>query len=542
MMQRTITRGARALFRMLVFTACGVSACLPALHAQPPDTITANPKAVALRQVWVAYGQHSNDRVGSGIGGIPDINGDSINEFAVYDGSAGFKIYYGSKEPLTTTPAMVLKVGGTHPIVGDFWGTGHNAVGGLRGASEVVNGQTIYHTFVYLYRTDGGSIDTSVPTILDPRKMKPTTRISPDDVVGADLDGDGDDELIIYQGGVIRDSVVSRYPEVWIYRGGPDFQVDTPTVILRDPESNGGRAQQALFVGRWDGDGYMDIATSSDYSDGTNKTKFWFSSPGSPWNWAEPQHTILFGALGVTALDADGDSILDFAAPPRASTPWRSSLYLSGSEKSIHTRSLDKDDADMTFYRVGVASVMNFGYLSDSLRRYEMLGVGNMGFNGGPDGPDHQYDVADLSGEAYNLHYPIADVTGDGWNDFIVGYGARNFNAGYAAIFAGGPYIPRDSLTTGVVDVVVAGRRDAVSIWPLPARDELHIAWRGDLSHLPARFTVHDVLGRLVAEGDVEPWHGEAVWNCGNHPPGTYFVSIFDTRRALLVTTSIIKQ
>ncbi len=536
MMQQTITRGARALFRMLVFVACAVSVCLPELHAQPPDTITANPKAVALRQIWAVYGQHSNDRVGIGIGGIPDINGDLINEFAVYDGSAGFKIYYGSKEPLSTTPAMVLRVGGTHPIVGNFWGTGHAAVGGLRG--DNAGG---YTDLVYLYRTELNAIDTTKVTILDPRKMTPRTFIGIQDAIGADLDNDGADELIVATDGVTRENINLRKYEVWIYKGGPNFSLDTPTVILRDNEERQGIT--GLFVGRWDEDQYLDLALATDSSigSGVRKTKFYFGAPGSPWNWAEPQHTILFGALGVTALDADGDSILDFAAPPRASTPWRSSLYLSGSGKSIHTRSLDKDDADMTFYRVGVASVMNFGYLSDSLRRYEMLGVGNMGFNGGPDGPDHQYDVADLSGEAYNLHYPLADVTGDGWNDFIVGYGARNFNAGYAAIFAGGPYIPRDS-TMGVVDVAISGRRDGVSLWPLPARDALHIAWRGDLSQMPARFVVHDVLGRLVAEGEVEPWRGEAVWNCGNHPPGTYFVSIFDTRRALLVTTSIIKQ
>lgn len=544
MMQRTITRGARALFRMLVFTACAVSVCLPALHAQPPDTITANPKAVALRQVWVAYGQHSNENLGSGIGGIPDINGDSIDEFAVY--SAGeWRIYYGQPEPLSTTPTVVMKGYGviTHPIVGDFWGTGHKAIGLVRGFFDTVDDRTFINASVEVFRTDSDRIDTVAAVSFDPRTATPRTIVNIADAEGADLDDDGADELVILMTGVRRgDSLYSS--ELWIYKGGPDFSLDSPTIIVRVYGSS-----QSLYIGRWDNDAYPDIAVATNDAS-RQLLKFWFGAPGSPWNWTAPEKFVETPGVpgyALVALDCDGDSVLDLAMP--RSVQNRVRLYLSGAGKSVRTRAFDSVDADRTYYRKDYSVPVNFGYLSDSARHYEILGVGGaegftstmLLFNGGPNGPDHSYD-AYYQGEVFGLTSPIGDVTGDGWNDAIEGYGSRGFNEGIAVIWAGGPYIPRDSLTIGVVDVAVAGRRDAISIWPNPAVADLHIAWRGDLHRMPARFSVHDLMGREVAIGSVEPWRGEALWHCADRPAGVYLVSVYDERGDLLVTTSIIKQ
>lgn len=507
-------------------------------HAQP-DTITANPKAVAFRQIWAIYGQHENDRVGSGIGGIPDINGDGINEFAVLDESAGFKIYFGSKEPLTTTPAMVLDVYGPHPIVGDFWGTGHPAVGGVITDIVKFNGKFLPTQSIHLYRTETNTIDTTTRFILDAQTTQSLVTIL--DAVGADLDGDGADELVVLMFDVRRaDSLYNS--ELWIYRGGKDFRLNTPTVIV---PVNG--RSKSLNVGHWDNDQYVDIAVAAN--DGNRRlVKFWFGGPESPWDWTTPDRSVLLDVL--VPLDCDGDGALDVAAPfPNG----RVGVFLSGAGKSVHTRSFAINDVDMTYYRNGFHNPVRLGYLSDSLKRYEMLGivggddtgsVSLLGLNGGPNGPNHTYDAYDASNpfDLSYLSYPLEDVTGDGWNEFMVADAARNSDAGFATILSGGPYIPRDSLTTGVVDVAIAGRRDAVSLWPLPARDELHIAWRGDLSRMPARFMVHDVLGRLVAQGEVDSWRGEAIWRCADRPVGVYLVSMFDARGVLLATAKIQKE
>ncbi|HVZ40173.1 MAG TPA: T9SS type A sorting domain-containing protein [Candidatus Kapabacteria bacterium] len=409
-----------------------------------------------------------------------------------------------------------------------------------------------YSDVVYLYRSEGGFIDTVHPVIVDPRRMTPATRISSTvDVIGADLDGDGADELIVVNGGIVRGTVKSLQYEVWIYKGGPGFQLDTPTVIIRD---NGKRSEATgLVAGRWDGDQYLDIAVSGiDYDSVGRKIgqrlKFWFGNAGSPWNWTTPDRGVVLDNQFITALDCDGDGVLDLAMPPIDS--FRVRLFRSGNGKSWRTRTLAYDDIDATYYRKGYASVNRLGYLSDSLKHFEMLGIGGadgngpttvLGLNGGTNGPDHQYDAYEASGEEFSVDAPIQDVTGDGWNDWMIGYSERGFHAGFAAIYAGGPYIPRDS-TSGVEDVAVAGVRTAISVWPNPAHDELHMAWRGDLHRMPSRFTAHDMLGRLVAEGRVEPWRGEALWNCSGRPAGVYVLSIYSDDNSLLATTRIIKQ
>ncbi|MEO7994047.1 MAG: hypothetical protein ABI743_06580, partial [bacterium] len=82
----------------------------------------------------------------------------------------------------------------------------------------------------------------------------------------------------------------------------------------------------------------------------------------------------------------------------------------------------------------------------------------------------------------------------------------------------------------------------AISLWPMPARDELHIAWRGDLSKMPSRFVIHDLLGREIASGSVESWRGEALWHCAATPPGVYVLSIIDASGTLLHSIRLLKE
>ncbi len=516
------------------------------LHAQPADTITRNPNAVQLRAVWQKYGTRDNQYVGYGIGGIPDINGDSIAEFSV-NTADGLMIYDGSRGVLSDSPSAVLQIGqpdSKRVVTGNFWGTGHTAIAGIRGEEEVINGTTFYHTLVYVYRTDVGHVDTMPASILDPRRMTPRTRMAnPIDIVGADLDGDGTDEMILLTGGVDRAGVNLRKFEVWIYKGGPNFQLDSPTVIIRGEHEREGAT--ALYIGHWDDDQYLDMAVATDSIDpGPKKLKFFFGGPGSPWNWTVPDRSVVFG--GAVVLDADGDGMLDISV---VRPEWRVGLFRSGSGKSIRTRSLTPEDLDGTYYQQGYHNPARLGYLADSLRHYEMLAIFQtgggggpvfLGLGGGPNGPDHTYDVYS-NAAIFALLEPIADVTGDGWNDLLGSYPQDNFNRGVAAVFAGGPYIPRDS-TADVEEIAVAGRERAFSVWPNPMCDALHIAWRGDLRRFPARFVVHDMAGREVARGDVEPWRGEALWQAGARASGAYLLTVFDSNNQLIISIPVIKQ
>jgi hypothetical protein len=92
------------------------------------------------------------------------------------------------------------------------------------------------------------------------------------------------------------------------------------------------------------------------------------------------------------------------------------------------------------------------------------------------------------------------------------------------------------------VEVVAGeGHGDAVSVWPNPLSEDLHIAWRGDLRRMPHRFAVHDMAGREVARGEVESWRGEALWHCAGVASGAYVLSVYDARGVLITSARLIK-
>lgn len=518
-----------------------------ALHAQPADTIRANPNGPAmLRAALIIFGKEQQF-VGRSVAGIPDMNGDGIDEFSMQD-LEGHHLYYGRREPLDTTSIAVLPCGG-RLIVGDFWGTGHRAVGGWRTMVEGTSRQPLFEQGVYLYRTESGGIDTSKPVFLDAQKALaglPLVRIN--DAVGADLDGDGADELIVATGSSWWYDSASNTPgELWIYRGGPNFQVDSPTVVLRDT-----LAFTQIIAGRWDSDPWIDVGVVLNNQGLAGRLSLWFGGAGSPWNWTTAERDIPLDTAVLVTLDCDGDGVLDVVTTPYHS--FRTRLFRSGTGKSWRTRSLTEADADASYYREHFFSPKNFGYLSDSLKQYAMFGIAGWIdivpgifnnqtmelFGGGVNGPDHTYD-AFVPGEFYANIEPLGDVTGDGWNDVIAGDILFGIYDGIAIVFAGGPYIPRDSSASSVEDIAIGGVSDAVSVWPNPVRDELHIAWRGDLRSFPARFTVHNTLGSLVAEGSTEAWRGQAVWSCAAQPAGTYVLRLYSERDFLLAEARIVK-
>ena len=125
--------------------------------------------------------------------------------------------------------------------------------------------------------------------------------------------------------------------------------------------------------------------------------------------------------------------------------------------------------------------------------------------------------------------------------DFLSGQPAYS-GGGIALILGGGPHIPRDSMPASAIrDVPLERHRDAITVWPNPANTVVHIAWRGDLSRTPARFTVHDALGQLVALGAVPGRDGDALWSCPDRPTGIYLLSIFDREGRQLVVIPIVK-
>lgn len=503
-------------------------------RAQSIDTIRANPEAVALRKIWEVRGQKEGENAGLSFAGLGDIYRTGASAWCVRHGTpSGIRFYTWDRRGDTAQLQQAILgyssalVG---PLVGDFRGDGHPLVG-LRRNDQVID----------LFETGRGRIDTPWVIAVDPLAQTPQVQSRFVDAKVADLDRDGADELIVLYSGRTIEGVSTRKPEVWIYRGGPGFRGDTPTVVLQDSQGNSGvPGRLFLVVGRLDDDPYADVMTGCDYADGIQRLKIYFGREGSPWNWSAPDRQIVFGDL--FALDCDGDAMLDLAIATtpflKPGTPTSIALFLSSSGKSMRDRPLDSTDID----RILVNSVYSYpqsaGFLNDSARRFEMLRLVTIPtrlLGGGPSGPDPFYDAFGGLGP---LSKQTPDLDGDGWSDAMTGNDLDDYERGFCQIYAGGPYIPRDP-SAGVRWIGDGDRAQAIAVWPNPARQEAHIAWRGDLRRMPRGFEVYDLSGRLRARGETASWRGEALWNCADAPAGVYLARILDFQGGTIAVTSL---
>jgi hypothetical protein len=550
---------ARTLLRTLALLLLAT----PAALAQPADTIVQNPKAVKLHKIWMVRGSTlGGDAVGDGAGGLGDIFGTGYGAWAVAFGKAAqVRIYAGGPDTLSTTAVRIFDsagfVGG-HPVVGDFWGNGHKVVGIYHGRLE---GPTaLSHYWLSLYRTDSNRLADTPAVVWDAwTTVDGNAKLFPEDILAADLDGDGADEMMVISSGSVRGTTNSDRGEVWIYRGGAQFQVDSPSVIIRDDEEHDVASYYGAVIANFDDTTHPTLLIGGRYGT-TQKLKFFWSTDDPISSWSQPDRvlelTAGYPSIGsrLVTLDCDGDARSDLLLGGI-------SLFRSSSGRNFRTRLFTIGDADQMFRRSGNIIQTQVGSLNDSRGRYQMAAVitddasgarfGELfAFSGGMQGPDHAYDahydgVFDglIEGSVFGIVAPLDDVNGDGWSDLLTSSASwYDGNQGIALILAGGPYIPRDSVSLGVHDVAIAGRSNGMSLWPNPVHEELNIAWRGDLKQMPTRFEVHDMSGRLVAVGDVEPWHGAALWCAAGVPGGAYMLSVFDGGGELIATAMIVRE
>jgi hypothetical protein len=490
-----------------------------------------------------------NEQIGSGVAGLGDISGDGIGDFAVQWGVDGrWRLYFGRDSAPSTTPDWISEPFLYHPpVVGKFWGGDRKGIVFSKHYDNDIGSAPYFQLDVF--DIDGG-IPRATPTVIKDSLFN----FGDLDILCRDFDGDGADELLVSH------IAYQELPEIWIFRGGPGFKLDSPALILRETEQPE-NADYHVVIGDFDGDHKPDILTGGTYATG-QQLKFWFSSRhASVWEWDQPDRVVALDKdsspsldFGITAVDCDGDGVMDLIFPAHDGAI---RIYRSrAAGKNALDRSFSNGDADRTF-DPGSAWPKPVGYLNDRNQRYGMFGLeGGDGkghgilaiFGGGPNGPDAAYEAyygASFDGLddglMYNFVTPLSDVNGDGWDDLMIGdwhYYDEILHPGIAFILAGGSYIPRD-ISLGVRDLVAENKRDAISIWPVPAREELHIAWRGDLPRMPERFAVHDLLGRLVAEGSAEAWRGTVVWKCASDPPGLYLLTVFDHEGDPIATATV---
>jgi hypothetical protein len=509
------------------------------------DTVTRNPAAVQLKRIWKLEGNVPGALLGAGVGSVGDINGDGVGDFAVSrDLPAMWMVFYGSRDSIASQPVWTMDTGNyaLAPVVGDFWGTGHKAVGFQK---TTVNRQTLrLYDWIRIYRTDSNRLEQTPSAVWYAVSFRDTTqRAVVSDALACDLDGDGDDELVV---AIRHEYGQGAYGQLWIYDGGPDFQVDTPSVVLRDPEVN---YYYRAYAEDINGDQHIDLmtVTQTQQQEGNSYCFYWGTGQLPPDN-KQPDRQLISPEFSkfLAWVDCDGDNFQDLITD--GILIWR-----SASGKDPRTRPWNRADADIYLKSAGgqLNSGQQPGYLNS--KRYEMVSglwaPGQILFSGSPTGPDLVYDAtyypgADGLQALIPIRGPVGDINGDGWDDAIGGnraYPDDRTSAGIAVILAGGPYIPSDDPAVSVRQIPLENRAHALSLWPNPVRDELNLAWRGDLVRMPRRFVIHDMLGQVVASGAVPDGDGAAVWRAAGVPAGAYLVSVFDAAGTLLATTRFLK-
>src|SRR5512133_742589 len=256
------------LVRHAGMRAMAVCVVLTAILMQPSpcvaqgDEIIPNPQGPAqLRPIWLQGGVNEQQGVGDGVGGIGDINGDSLEDFGVrQEGGGLWKIYLGARDSLSVVPIQQFRSSGTliHPVIGRFFG-GAQRYFGLERDTRYPN----YSVFAMLIcPIQGGRIDTVPVTVVTPGSQG----IS--DALAADIDEDGDDELILVQ------KCAECTANYWIYEGGQGFPGDVPSLIVRDTAfSASGNVVAA--AGDLDGDGHVDIMGAGEFVGGDRLEIHW---------------------------------------------------------------------------------------------------------------------------------------------------------------------------------------------------------------------------------------------------------------------------
>lgn len=537
---------------------------VPAIVSAQNEIVENPAGAVKLRRIWYKAGPGIlGQEVGTGAGPLYDINRDGANDFAVRVGLQ-WQVFLGGDPSPGSEPVWIfdsaLYPGVRIPVVGDFYGNGDTLVGFYSHRPERPDNPTRGFPQIHFFRRKGeiemlsseSSLQWDAGMTMDPPIVSAMSQ-----VIARDLDGDGADELVLVLPEVSRDAGTDTRTEIWIFRGGQNFTVAEPTLIVKDSEPNElGSQTVSVSVDDLDGDGRVDVCLGVNY--GTiPKLKFWWGSSGSPWNWTNtPDRVLQLPPGSITPSfdlieqfrDYDGDSVMDLTG--RVLSGEDAGLYLWRSRSgNARTRAFDQTDYDHFF--PGYVSAGSFGYVGDSTNRYQMLALRSstnpgrtIGLAGGPNGPNTTYDAYYGEGDGPSGGgISVGDVNGDGWEDrisFSSTFGGPGVGA--AAIIAGGPYIPNDDPTVGVHEVGVAGEPGGLYLWPNPVGEKLHIAWRGGLERQPSYLTVHDMAGRLIVEGEVEDWRGEALWRCGSVASGCYTLTVYDQNGRIISSASVFKR
>jgi hypothetical protein len=492
----------------------------------PADEIEPSDNAVLLRSIWSRRGNGE----GTAVAAFRDIDGDGRDDFGVLSRKDLKWRIYGLDEVGASRVLWQGDAQSPMPIrAANFFGDGRRTFLHPREVDTLNDlGRSATYFYGHFHDLGSGQIEDTpfaIWTSWEEEGYQGGVQF-----FAEDLDLDGDDEFIVASTAEWRSGTTTFNGRITIYAGGPDFQIHTPTVVIRETKYNAN--EYFLHLGRIDDDAYPDLIVVTGMGGRIRWGGANLAALDRPIDREfEPPHRLL------KLLDADGDDRHDLF--------WIGGyMHLSSSGKDQRNRAFDNDDADRRFGDINRKPVV-YGPLNDSTDRYDMFGVNSAKgddiewvFSGAYAGPDSRYDAyysTGLDGLGYDnpmlAETPLGDVDGNGWRDFLGGNHQFLSDLGVAFVIGGGPHIPRDSmLVSGIGELPGDHAVAFMSVWPRPAREIVHITWKVDREHVPDNFAAYDPSGRLVARGRVEPGREHMSWHCDDQPAGAYLLLVFDAR------------
>ena len=446
--------------------------------------------ALAQEILWVRNGENSESHFGAGLYPLGDQNDDGFDDWAVWSNGEQvsddrFDFFYGGNPPSQTpymsyapqqNPVSYLN---THDVIGDFngdgfvdwwlwyWTPGLDCVriemyaGGV--TADTLPEQVFFYIPYEATRMWGGAI--------------------------GDHNGDGYDDVYLYDN--VPSPMRDRTLLIW---GNADWEAVPDLRNSAEPQLSQNTLPKA--VGDFNGDGFLDIVTSSN-PPGTQTFFFWGAE--SPDTVADIQWDGEFALHSTLSADLNSDGAADLAI---CRTPGRVDVHLGGiAPLSTPTFILEDNGCPSgalwvwsagDFNRDGyedlvvVDSYCDFGSLSLYLGGPWLNSAPVLEFEGLFEPPFEDVEIWRAIG--------LGDVNGDGIDDLAIGCQGDVWESprGRVVILSGD--------TT--LDVPVGGfpplaEEYSMSIYPNPFNSTLSISLDVPL-HLDVTLSLYDLLGREV--------------------------------------------
>ncbi|MED5462432.1 MAG: VCBS repeat-containing protein, partial [Pseudomonadota bacterium] len=323
------------------------------------------------------------------------------------------------------------------------------------GDLDIVVGSSVDHTIAWFENDGADNPGFSHANIA-------TTAKSASDVMVADMDADGDLDIVSASSG---DNTIAWYEN--------DGAAD-PTWSAVDIATSANGAY-SVDVADMDGDGDLDIVSASD----TDNTIAWYEHDGAAdpsWTAADIA-TNVDGARGLSVADMDGDGDFDIVSAARdddaidwfendgaADPTWTKANIATTADGALDAKVADMDgDGDM--------DIISASHLDDTIAWYENDGAA-----------DPTWTAANIATDADGaVDLEAADMDGDGDMDIVAGSrlddtvswyendGAANPSWTAVDIDTSGDWVRDvhigDLDGDGDLDIVVASRNDDTIAW-----------------------------------------------------------------------------